>query len=72
MINIENLQKVISSMPRFNHVKKIKVTTLFYHYIKLNFKVLAGSPIDNKFIDSHFGIPIEIDDEIEGNYEFVY
>ena len=57
-----------------NKPKKIKVTTAFAEYLKATTPLLPERP--NKLtggIIGHFpGTPIEIDDEIDGHYEFVY
>ena len=58
-------------MSKLNIVKKIKVTSQFYHIIRSLFdrEVLYGisSPPE-----TYAGIPIEIDDTITNDYELVY
>ena len=55
-------------------VKKIKVTTAFADYLKATTPPLPERPNDltNGLIGHWDGVPIEVDDEIDGLYEFVY
>ena len=71
MINIEELNAIVDKMSNYKPAKTIKVTTAFALYIKHSdaFKTVnkpSGS------IELLFGLPVIIDDEIDGLYEFVY
>ena len=71
MITAAYIEQMVTDMKKLNVVKKIKVTSQFYHILKSLFdrEVLFGisSPIE-----TCVGIPIEIDDTIEKDYELVY
>ena len=71
MINVEELNEIISQMSCYKPAKAIKVTTVFALYIKHSdaFKTVntPSGPIELLF-----GLPVIIDDEIDGLYEFVY
>lgn len=71
MINVETLNNIISEMHSWKVLKKIKVTTAFYACIQHShmFQTLT-EPF--RPIDILLGVPVEIDDEIDGPYEFVY
>ena len=76
MINVEDLEDVVQAMQklRTEFPKKIKVTTAFAEYLKATTPPLPERP--DKLLGGiigHFpGVPIEIDDEIDGLYELVY
>ena len=55
-------------------VKKIKVTTAFAEHLKATTPPLPERPSEftNGYIGHWDAVPIEIDDEIDGLYEFVY
>ena len=71
MINVETLNDIISEMQSWKVLKKIKVTTAFYACIRHShmFQTLT-EPF--RPIDLWLGVPVEIDDEIDGLYELVY
>ena len=71
MINVETLNNIISEIQSWKLLKKIKVTTAFYAFIQHShmFQTLT-EPF--RPIDVLLGIPIEIDDEIDGLYELVF
>ena len=64
-------EDMVTTMKKINIVKKIKVTTSFYNLLRSLFdrEVLFGisSPLE-----TCAGIPIEIDDTIENDYELIY
>jgi hypothetical protein len=75
MINIEDLQEVTHALHNYQPVKKIKVTKEFAIALMKSAKFeekpsefYSGGGITCRF-DS---VLIEIDDEIDGLYEFVY
>lgn len=76
MINVEDLEDVVQAMQklRTEFPKKIKVTTAFAEYLKATIPPFKEQP--NKLTDGivgYFpGVPIEIDEEIDGLYELVY
>lgn len=74
MINVSDLHKLSLTMQDYKLVKKIKVTTQFADYLDANIPKLEDKFPDNcnGFIGRFDGIPVEIDDEIDGLYEFVY
>lgn len=74
MINIEDLQKAINSLKRYpKPLKKIKVTGLFAYYIATHIPAFeVGVENYQSFISDYAGIPIEIDDEIDGHYKLIY
>lgn len=58
-----------------NRLKKIKVTYNFYQYLaaKCNEKVIIEKDdLPSGYYGYFTGIPIEIDDTIENDYELVY
>lgn len=65
MINVEELNDIINKMSDYKPVKAIKVTTEFFDYLNL---VTKQSSIKVY----HQGVPVIIDDEIDGFYEIVY
>lgn len=77
MINIKELNDIIYKMSEHKPIKAIKVTTNFFDYLDLmtrlspyysapHIKTRAGDPAYLQ------GVPVIIDDEINGLYEFVY
>ena len=77
MINVEELNDIISQMSEYKPIKAIKVTTRFFdcleqmtklspYYSAPPIKPRAGDPATLR------GVPVIIDDEIDGPYEFVY
>lgn len=75
MINVETLNNIISEMQSVKILKKIKVTTAFANYLDRLFPPLPHYE-PNKFyagmLCEYQGIPVEIDDKIDGPYEFVF
>lgn len=75
MINVETLNNIISEMQRDKILKKIKVTTAFAYCLDRMVEPLPHYE-PNKFYSGmlveYQGVPVEIDDEIDGPYEFVY
>ena len=71
IIEAAYFKQIANDMSKLNIVKKIKVTTSFYNILRNLFdrEVLYGisSPPE-----TYAGIPIEIDDTIENDYELVY
>lgn len=77
MINVEELNNIISEMSNYKPIKAIKVTTRFFDYLDLMTKLspyYSASPIKPRAGDPAYlqGIPVIIDDEIDGFYEIVY
>ena len=74
MLDPEKINKVLSEFHRPEMLAGIKVTTEFAHYLKQTIPTLPKRP--NRLPDGivgHFtGVPIEIDDDIDGLYEFVF
>lgn len=74
MLDHEKINKILSEFHRPEMLVGIKVTTEFAHYLKQTIPPLQEKP--NRLTDGivgHFtGVPIEIDDDIDGLYEFVY
>ena len=75
-INAETLNNIISEMQRDKILKKIKVTTEFAYCLDKSIDPLPQYE-PHKFYPGvpgwyYQGVPIEIDDEIDGLYEFVY
>ena len=73
MINVIDLEDAILAMQRPKLPKRIKVTSFFWNYIKY-----AESPFEIKgaefsaMFNDYRGLPVEIDDEIDGYYEIIY
>ena len=71
IIEAAYFKQIVADMKKLNIVKKVKVTTSFYNLLRNLFsrEVLYGisSPPE-----TYTGIPIEIDDTIENDYELVY
>lgn len=74
MINIEDLQEVTFTLHNYKPVKKIKVTKEFAIALmkNANFEEKPSEFYRGGITGRWDGIPIEIDDEIDGLYEFVY
>ena len=74
MLNVKDLEDAIFAMQGPKLPKGIKVTTLFARYLESAYSPLEHKPTKHYdgFIGYYTGIPIEIDDEIDGPYEFVY
>lgn len=76
MINVDELNNLISEMHLDKILKKIKVTTAFAYCLDRSIDPLPHYE-PHKFYPGmpgwyYQGIPIEIDDEIDWPYEFVY
>lgn len=77
MINVEELNDIISKMSDYKPVKAIRVTTRFFDYLDLMTKLslyynapyLKPRAGDPAYLQ---GVPIVIDDEIEGHYKIEY
>ena len=69
MITVKELQEMIQVMPTIKLPKKLKVTTRFWRDFKSEFELDESR---KGYIFSAYGFPVEIDDEIDGLYEFVY
>lgn len=74
MFNVKDLEDAIFAMQQGPKLPKgIKVTSFFWNYLKN-----AETPFEAKraefsaMFNGHMGLPVEIDDEIDGPYEFVY
>lgn len=65
MISAKDLEEIRLSMSTIKLPKKLKVTTLFWLAIKSDVELDGDIPW-------HCSLPVEIDDEIDGPYEFVY
>lgn len=75
MINIEDLQELnLAMMRNYKHVKKIKATSEFAQALmkSCKFEEKSSQSYNSGYIARWDGIPVEIDDEIDGLYEFVY
>ena len=76
MFNVKDLEDAAQAMKKLGtkFPKAVKVTTIFAEYLKAITPPLPEKP--DGFINGIVGrwdsIPIEIDDEIDGLYEFVY
>lgn len=71
MITAAYLKQMTADMKKLNIVKKIKVTSQFYNLLRSLFDREALYGISSPF-ETCYGIPIEIDDTIENDYELVY
>ena len=73
MFNVKDLEDAIFAMQGPKLPKGIKVTTFFWNYLKN-----AETPFEIKraeftaMFNGYMGLPVEIDDEIDGYYEIVY
>lgn len=73
MFNIKDLEGAILAMQGPKFPKGIKVTTFFWNYLKN-----AETPFEIKraefsaMFNGYMGLPVEIDDEIDGYYEIIY
>ncbi len=74
MINIEDLQEVTLALHNYQPVKKIKVTSDFAVALmkSAKFEDKPKSSYRDGIIGRYDMYLIEIDDEIDGLYEFVY
>ena len=77
MINLEELNDIIYKMSDYKPVKALKVTTRFFDHLDLMTKLspyYSAPPIKPRAGDPAYlqGVPVIIDDEINGFYEFVY
>ena len=77
MINVEELNNIISQMQDYKPIKAIKVTTRFFDYLELITKLspyYSAPPIKPRAGDPATlqGVPVIIDDEIDGLYKIVY
>lgn len=74
MLYPEKINKALSEFYRPEALAGIKVTTEFAKYLKQNVQPLPEKPNRLPYgIVGHFtGVPIEIDDDIDGHYEFVF
>ena len=76
MINVKDLEDAAQAMQKLGtkFPKAIKVTTAFAEYLKATTPPLPERPgnLANGIVGRFDGVPIEIDDEIDGPYEFVY
>lgn len=74
MLDHEKINKILSEFHRPEMLAGIKVTTEFAHYLKQTVPPLPEKP--SKWADGivgHFtGVPVEIDDDIDGLYELVF
>lgn len=71
MFNVKELEDAIFAMQELKLPKGIKVTTPFWHYLEsITPKYTPKLP---KIYPAYYmGLPIEIDDEIDGYYEIIY
>lgn len=76
MFNVKDLEDAAQAMQKLGPKlpKGIKVTTQFADYLDANTPKLEDKLPDNHngFIGRFDGLPVEIDDEIDGNYEIIY
>ena len=76
MFNTKNLEDAAQAMQKLEtkFPKVIKVTTAFADYLKATTLPLPERPNDltDGWVGHWDGVPIEVDDEIDGLYEFVY
>ena len=73
MINVKELNELISQMSAYKPAKAIKVTTNFYEHLES--EALSWQPAKlYPHVSPAFyqGLPVIIDDEIKTNYEFIY
>ena len=68
MFDVKDLEDVISAMQNPKFPKKVKVTKQFWDYLESE----SGFKPPEGYISYYMGLPIEIDDEIDGFYEIVY
>lgn len=76
---IEDMYQVHESFERnglaeWKYLNKIKVSSAFFNYLKAASDPFGLGPstiLEGKTV-SWTGIPVEVDDEIDGHYEFVY
>lgn len=67
MFNVKDLEDAIFAMQGPKLPRGIKVTTEMWHYLETLTPGYAP-----KYGAHYMGLPIEIDDEINGLYEIVY
>lgn len=73
MFNVKDLEDAILTMQEPKLPKGIQVTSFFWNYLKN-----AETPFEIKraefsaMFNGYMGLPVEIDDEIEGYYEVIY
>ena len=74
MIDVETINNLTLEIQRDKIPKKIKVTTAFAEDLKAIIPPLPERPsrLPDGVVGRFPGITIEIDDEIDGRYEFVY
>ena len=76
MINAETLNNIISEMQRDKILKKIKVTTAFAYRLDRSIGPLPQYEPHKFYPGVHGwyyqGVPVEIDDDVDGLYEFIY
>lgn len=69
MFNVKELENITFKMLQPpNFPKKIKVTTEFWHDLKSR----CHSELPEEYVARCPGLPVEIDDEIDGYYEIIY
>lgn len=71
----EDMCNVISNMDMYNCAKTIKITSTFLQYLKAKYieNYLCATHDHDVVQDQFMGIPVEVDDTIEGPYyEIVY
>ena len=74
MINVEELNDIISQMSEYKSIKAIKVTTRFFDYLELMTKLspyYSAPPIKPRSGDPATlkGVPVIIDDDIDGFFK---
>ena len=74
MLDHEKINKALSEFHRPEMLAGIKVTTEFAHYPKQTVPTLPKNPnrLTYSPVESFTGVPVEIDDEIDSLYEFVF
>lgn len=74
MLDHEKINKVLAEFHRPEMLAGIKVTTEFAHYLKQTIPTLPENPnrLTNGPVGYFTGVPVEIDDDIDGLYEFVF
>jgi hypothetical protein len=74
MITINDIQKAILTLQNPKVLKKIKVTSAFASYLAETLPKFEDKPtkLYNGIICRLEGVPIEIDDSLDSNYEFIF
>lgn len=74
MLDQEKINKVLSEFQRPEMLAGIKVTTEFAHYLKQTVPPFPKKPnrLTYSPVESFAGVPVEIDDDINGYYELVF